>query len=602
MSAGDVDLVRRLCAARAQGDAALGEFHGPGFVLAPDPLILGRAHAYGSFQEWSDELRDAHPDYVLKAAGVSDLGGGRVLVIGTLWLHGEQGGSGSPEYWIAEVRDGRLVLLRSFLDEEEARRASGLSTDEWSAVSRAARDRPSGGAGGPRAQTLIASGAIDVVRRFIDAFEAGNEEPAELLTSDFEYHADPRFQLEGPRRSITAFLKEVRAEYPDWWAKTNDLVALEDGRVLGLGTSSFVGREHGFGKLVVWMFQLRGGRIARITGFLDLERARVEVGLSAEEWPAAERFTGSVGAPASGSVEQVSADADVVLRMLAARERGDVELREFGCDDFEFIPDPFIVEGPRTYHSYSDWLKRVMEAHAEMSSTVTEVIDLGGGRVLAIGTTTLSGGAAAFGSLISWLFDVRDGRIVLAQSFLEQGVARREAGVSPEGWPETSRYVVGGEGAALPVSRASSAADLLRRALGVAAHEELAATAGDFFAADFEYEPDPSVSVSRPRGSIDDALEDLRSEYPGWCLVVNDVVALADSRALAVGVAWPEGRGEGHRVPASWIFEVREGRFVRLESFLDQERARVAAGLAPEEWPDEGRFAGERAGPLAEIR
>jgi ketosteroid isomerase-like protein len=63
---------------------------------------------------------------------------------------------------------------------------------------------------------------------------------------------------------------------------------------------------------------------------------------------------------------------------------------------------------------------------------------------------------------------------------------------------------------------------------------------------------------------------------------IDDLVEVSDAETLAVFHIHGLGRGSGVRVemPLAWIITVRDGKAVRIESFLDPVAAFEAAGLS----------------------
>lgn len=287
MPAEDIGLVRRMVALRTRGETELGGFLAPGFVLMPDPLILGDARRYSSIDEWYADMRAAYPEYVERVAELIDLGGGRVLLIGTLWLSAEPHGFGSVVSWIVETRDGKLTRARSFLHQEEARSAAGLGIDEWPATARFA---PAG-----YSRAGFASDTVDLLRSVMRVFaEEGVDAIEAFFAPDFEYVPDARLHAEGPVRSLAGTLACISATHP---SQINDIVALADRRVLGVGVTWLRARSEGSPLPVAWIFEVREGRILRAASLLDQEQARLESGLAPEQWPALERFTGDGDGP-----------------------------------------------------------------------------------------------------------------------------------------------------------------------------------------------------------------------------------------------------------------------------------------------------------------
>lgn len=74
---------------------------------------------------------------------------------------------------------------------------------------------------------------------------------------------------------------------------------------------------------------------------------------------------------------------------------------------------------------------------------VSEIIDLGDGRVPAIGRILLAapGQRRGFSSLLCWVIELRDGLVTRVCGYEDQEQARRETGLSEQDWPATERYL-----------------------------------------------------------------------------------------------------------------------------------------------------------------
>lgn len=74
---------------------------------------------------------------------------------------------------------------------------------------------------------------------------------------------------------------------------------------------------------------------------------------------------------------------------------------------------------------------------------VSEIIDLGDGRVLAIGRILLAtpGQRRGFSSLFSWLVQIEGGVVTRVCGYVDQEEARLAVGLPCEAWPATERYL-----------------------------------------------------------------------------------------------------------------------------------------------------------------
>lgn len=99
----------------------------PDFVLRASPATDGAEH-HGpqAMQEIVDAIRERWLDFRFDPLEFYDAGNA-VLVLGTLIAKGrdeQRFASTAGQLWTLE--DGKIVLMRAFLDAEEAIRASGL--------------------------------------------------------------------------------------------------------------------------------------------------------------------------------------------------------------------------------------------------------------------------------------------------------------------------------------------------------------------------------------------------------------------------------------------------------------------------------------------
>jgi ketosteroid isomerase-like protein len=115
----------------ADGSPDLYELLDPEVEWMPITAALeGTAyHGEDRVREWVEELRRDWEVFETRPEEYRDLGGERVLVIGTWRARGR--GSGveldSPQaYWLVHLRDSKVTRLRTFTDMEQAFEAAGL--------------------------------------------------------------------------------------------------------------------------------------------------------------------------------------------------------------------------------------------------------------------------------------------------------------------------------------------------------------------------------------------------------------------------------------------------------------------------------------------
>jgi ketosteroid isomerase-like protein len=111
-------LVRRWSDAINARDAdALLELAHPEIELHTLQLgVRGRYTGREGVAEWMAELREWDPGHRVRIERVRTLPSGRIAVFGTILIEGEPS---SPYSLVAEVRDGRIAMMRSFPSDEE---------------------------------------------------------------------------------------------------------------------------------------------------------------------------------------------------------------------------------------------------------------------------------------------------------------------------------------------------------------------------------------------------------------------------------------------------------------------------------------------------
>jgi ketosteroid isomerase-like protein len=111
-------LVRRWSDAINARDAdALLELAHPEIELHTLQLgVRGRYTGREGVAEWMAELREWDPGHRVRIERVRTLPSGRIAVFGTILIEGEPS---SPYSLVAEVRDGKIAMMRSFPSDEE---------------------------------------------------------------------------------------------------------------------------------------------------------------------------------------------------------------------------------------------------------------------------------------------------------------------------------------------------------------------------------------------------------------------------------------------------------------------------------------------------
>lgn len=132
MSKENVELVKLLFAAFAGRDldAAARVLHPeieirPAIVGGPEGVVYRGLSGNGQF--WAD-IDAAWREFRIEPEEFRDLGR-QVLVLGRAFAHGRESGIVLDEAaaWVAAVRKGQIVRLRSFSNQREALHAVGLS-------------------------------------------------------------------------------------------------------------------------------------------------------------------------------------------------------------------------------------------------------------------------------------------------------------------------------------------------------------------------------------------------------------------------------------------------------------------------------------------
>jgi ketosteroid isomerase-like protein len=111
-------LVRRWSDAINTRDAdALLELAHPEIELHTLQLgVRGRYTGRDGVAEWMAELHEWDPGHRVRVERVRTLPSGRIAVFGTILIEGEPS---SPYSLVAEVRDGKVAMMRSFPSDED---------------------------------------------------------------------------------------------------------------------------------------------------------------------------------------------------------------------------------------------------------------------------------------------------------------------------------------------------------------------------------------------------------------------------------------------------------------------------------------------------
>jgi ketosteroid isomerase-like protein len=135
MSQENVELARRVFEAfnrtYAEGTPDLYEFLDPKVEWVPVSALLMRTSYHGpdEVRQWIEEMKRDWTIFEVRPERFLDLGGDRVLTIGSWRAQGRKGGvplDFPQASWLTQWREGKVVLLQTFTDRNEALEAAGL--------------------------------------------------------------------------------------------------------------------------------------------------------------------------------------------------------------------------------------------------------------------------------------------------------------------------------------------------------------------------------------------------------------------------------------------------------------------------------------------
>jgi ketosteroid isomerase-like protein len=116
----------------AEGSPDFYELLDPAVDWAPmSALLEGTSyHGHDGVRKWIEEMKRDWASYETRPERYLDLGDDRVLILGT-WRARGRGGDVELDFqqasWLLQLKGGRVALLRTFTDREQALEAAGLS-------------------------------------------------------------------------------------------------------------------------------------------------------------------------------------------------------------------------------------------------------------------------------------------------------------------------------------------------------------------------------------------------------------------------------------------------------------------------------------------
>jgi ketosteroid isomerase-like protein len=136
MSQENVELARRTFEAFnrtfTEGRPDLYELLDPEVEWVPMSAILDQTRYQGhdGVRQWVEEMKRDWTSFKVRPERHRDIGGDRVLTMGTWRAEGRGGGvllDFPQATWLTQYRKGKLVMLRTFTDRKQALEAAGLS-------------------------------------------------------------------------------------------------------------------------------------------------------------------------------------------------------------------------------------------------------------------------------------------------------------------------------------------------------------------------------------------------------------------------------------------------------------------------------------------
>ena len=119
------ELVRRwFTALNARDSEALIAMADPNIEVYPMQFaVSGTYNGHEGLREWRRDLGAWDPGHHVEAGEIRDLGDGRYVAFGTVVIDGEDF---SPYALLIRVVDGKVVAMRSYLNDEETLERMGV--------------------------------------------------------------------------------------------------------------------------------------------------------------------------------------------------------------------------------------------------------------------------------------------------------------------------------------------------------------------------------------------------------------------------------------------------------------------------------------------
>jgi ketosteroid isomerase-like protein len=269
---------------------------------------------------------------------------------------------------------------------------------------------------------------------------------------------------------------------------------------------------------------------------------------------------------------------EVLARSLDAWNRSDMDgvLAEF-ADDFEWDNTRSGIPGEedvyRGHEGFLDWARRWRGTFGATQSEIVEARALPDGRLFT--SIRTAGAGSSSGVLVGTDYvqvtEFAGGKVARIEVFTDEARGRVECGLDPGGGSEARRNVEIVHGVFEGIEAARAGRD--------------PGAAFDPVADDLETVPAPEVPGSQSYRGLDGYAEFLRTwteAFETWSHRLDRAVDAGDGRVVGWGHQWGVGKGSGVPVDLDFgiVFELRDGRLVRVRLYMEPAQALAAVGLA----------------------